>query len=187
MKIILSIFCFLLLVPSSYAEVQPSVVLQFKYAPWGFVDGDEEDFNWFSSSDDGSYYKYDMDFERSMGARIIAAPFYVAVNRSTTNIDEEIPDAIVDTISAGLGGAVLDINDYNTYLLGAVGVGKGRFKFKNPSQNDWEIFFDANAEIGFHFEESLLLGLGVDWQLFGEPGETKANYWNLYIATGFAF
>jgi hypothetical protein len=186
-KISLTIICLLLFSIHAKAEETPSVVVQLKYAPWGLIDADEEDFNYFSSSDDGSYDKYDMRFDRSIGARVIVAPFYLAVNRSTTDIDKEIPDAIVETLSAGLGGAVLDINDYNTYLIGAVGIGKGRFKFKDPNMNDWEIFFDANAEIGFHFEEHILIGLGVDWQLFGEPGETKANYWNLYLGTGFSF
>ena len=187
MKKIFSIIYFLLFCNYSHAENTPAVVVQLKYAPWGLIDADEEDFSYFGSQDDSEFQKYDMRFDRSLGARIIVAPFYLAVNRSTTDIDKEIPDAIVETISAGLGGAVLDINDYNTYLIGAVGIGKGRFKFKDPDMNDWEIFFDANAEIGFHFEEHLLIGLGVDWQLFGEPGETKANYWNLYVGTGFSF
>lgn len=187
MKQLFSFLCFVFLFQHSVAESTPTVVVQLKYAPWGLINADEEDFNYFSSSDDGNYDKYQMRFDRSIGARVIAAPLYVAANRSTTNIDADIPDAIVETLSAGLGGAVLDINDYNTYLIGAVGVGKGRFKFKDPDMNDWEIFLDANAEIGFHIEEHLLIGLGVDWQLFGEPGETKANYWNLYLGTGFSF
>lgn len=187
MKTIASIIFLLCLSNYSQAEITPSVVVQLKYAPWGLIDADEEDFSYFGSSDDSQFQKYDMHFDRSLGARIIVAPFYLAVNRSTTDIDKEIPDAIVETISAGLGGAVLDINDYNVYLIGAVGAGKGRFKFKDPNMNDWEIFFDANAEIGFHFEEHILMGVGVDWQLFGEPGETKANYWNMYVGTGFSF
>ncbi len=187
MKKLFIIICITILPYHTTAEETPSLVVQLKYAPWGLIDADEEDFSYFGASDDSQFQKYDMHFDRSLGARIIVAPFYLAVNRSTTDIDQEIPDAIVETISAGLGAAVLDINDYNAYLIGAVGIGKGRFKFKDPNMNDWEIFFDANAEIGFHFEEHLLIGIGVDWQLFGEPGETKANYWNMYVGTGFSF
>jgi hypothetical protein len=29
--------------------------------------------------------------------------------------------------------------------------------------------------------------VGVDYQLFGEPGDTKAHYWNLYVSTGITF
>ncbi|MBK8188506.1 MAG: hypothetical protein IPK77_15330 [Cellvibrio sp.] len=179
---------FLIVLPCyAKAETTPSVIVQLKYAPWGLIDADEEDFNYFSAADDGNYDKYEMSFDRSLGARLIATPFYLAINRSTTDINKDTPDAVVETFSAGFAGTVLDINDYNTYLIGAIGIGKGRFTFKDPNMNDWEMLLDGNAEIGFHLEEHLLIGLGVDWQLFGEPGETKANYWNLYLSTGFSF
>lgn len=187
MKKIFSVICFLFFCHYSLAEEIPSVVVQLKYAPWGLIDADEEDFNYFSSSDDSDFQKYDMHFDRSIGARVIIAPFYIAANRSTTNIDKEVPDAIVETLSIGMGAANMNLNDYNTYLIGALGVGKGRFKFKDPNMNDWEYFMDANAELGFDIEDHILIGLGVDWQLFGKPGETKANYWNLYLGTGFSF
>ena len=110
----------------------------------------------------------------------------MAATRSTSNLDADVPDAIVETLSVGIGGPVFDINDSNIYLIGAFGAGKGRFKFKDPDMNDWEAFFEANAEIGLKFD-FLMVGTGVDWQLFGEPGETKANYWNLYLGTGITF
>lgn len=169
------------------AEQFPSVVVQLKYAPWGFIDADEQDFNYFFSEDESLYQKFDMNFDQSIGARLIKAPYYISANRSTTNLDGDIPDAIVETVSVGLGGAVLNFNEQDTYLIGAVGLGRGRFEFKDPDMNDHEAFFDANLEYGFHLDHGLLIGIGIDWQLFGRPGETKANYWNLYLGTGISF
>lgn len=170
---------------SGQASESNPVVIQLKYAPWGVVNADEPDFSYFGSRND-NFEKYDMHFERSIGGRLIVSPFYITATRSTTNLDADIPDAIVETASVGIGGPVFDINDSNVYLIGAFGVGKGRFKFKDPDMNDWEAFFDANAEIGLKFD-FLMIGTGVDWQLFGEPGETKANYWNWYLGTGITF
>lgn len=165
-------------------ELNP-LVIQFKYAPWGLIDADEQDFNYVGDSQD-NFEKYDMHFDRSLGGRLIVTPLYVAATRSTTNLDKAVPDAIVETFSVGLGGPEFDIKGSNIYLIGAFGAGAGRFKFKDPDMNDWEAFFEANAEIGLRFD-FLLIGTGIDWQLFGEPGETKANYWNWYLGTGITF
>jgi len=158
-------------------------LIQIKYAPWGVIYAGEDDFNYFGGNT--SYQKYEMDFERSIGIRAIASPLYVAVNRSTTQIDTDIPDAIVETISGGVAGIMT--SDSHTYLIGALGVGKGRFTFKDPDMNDWEAFAEANIEMGFLIEDHLTIGVGADWQLFGKPGDTKADYLNLYLGTGVSF
>ncbi len=95
----------------------------------------------------------------------------------------------METYSVGFGGINYDPYAYDSglYLLGSVGAGIGKFKFKNPDLNDWEAMFEANGEVGLRIEENLLLGVGVDYQLFGEPGDTKAHYWNLYVSTGLTF
>lgn len=185
MRFFLSIALFFVISNAAQASEFNPVVIQLKYAPWGVINADEQDFSYFGSSSD-NFEKYDMHFERSIGGRLIVSPFYIAATRSTTNLNADIPDAIVETVSVGIGGPVFDINDSNVYLIGAFGAGKGRFKFKDPDMNDWEAFFDANAEIGLKFD-FLMIGTGVDWQLFGKPGETKANYWNLYLGTGITF
>lgn len=53
--------------------------------------------------------------------------------------------------------------------------------------NDDEMLFEANGEIGFHFNQHLLLGAGIDFQHFGEFGESKASSWTFYLATGIVF
>lgn len=160
--------------------------VQIKYSPWGIIDADEDDFDF---ANNGEYEKYDLDFERSFGARAIYEPFYIAANLYTTNVDSESPEATVDTFSIGFGGINYDAFAYNSglYLLGAVGAGRGNFKFNDSSMNDWEAFIEANAEIGLRIQSHWLVGLGAEWQHFGEPGESKANYWNLYFTTGFTF
>lgn len=161
--------------------------LQIKYSPWGVIDADEDDFDSFNA--DESYEKYDLDFERSYGFRAIYEPIYIAANRYTTSIDTHSSDARVDTYSIGLGGINYDAFAYNSglYLLGAIGLGRGNFKYRDSDMNDWEAFVEANAEIGFRIQENLLIGVGGEWQHFGEPGESKANYWNLYFTTGVVF
>jgi hypothetical protein len=184
MKKISSLLLLLLIAPinlSFAGEVYP-VILQLKYAPWGLIDADDEqDGFWL----DENFEKYDMHFERSVGARLIFSPYYVAASRSVTDLDANVPDTVVETLSGGVGGAG-SLGESNYYLLGAVGVGRGRFTFKDPDMNDWENFVEANAEIGIKID-FLMLGTGVDWQLFGSPGETKAIYWNLYVGTGISF
>jgi hypothetical protein len=185
MKKMLSIIFLVFFSNDVLAEYYPNLIVQLKYSPWGVIFSDQDDFDYFSSTPDTE--KYDMHFERSLGARVILAPFYVAANRSTTNLDQDIPDTLVETLSLGFSGTVMDVYDNDIYLTGAIGAGKCRFKFKNPDMNDWEAFFEAGAEIGFDIEDHLLIGVGVDWQLFGEPGDTKANYWNMYVGTGISF
>ena len=169
----------------TFAHNSLPVVLQLKYSPLGIIDADEDEFD----RNDRSYEKYEMDFERSLGAKLIIAPMYVSVNRNVTNLNDPIPDAIVETVAIGFGGIGYDqfASDSGLYVMGGVGVGAGRYKFKHPELNDWEALVEGNAEIGLRIQEHLLIGVGVDYQHFGEPGESKANLWNLYIGTGLTF
>jgi len=180
------IILFLLFICSnSYAQSQP-VILQIKYSPWGKIFADEEEFDYGTESE---FEKYNMRFERGLGLRAIATPYYISAQRSVTNIGAEVPDTTVETLAIGFGGILYDPSylDIGTYLIGAVGVGAGKFEFKEPSLNDWEAMFDCNAEVGFRIAEHMLMGTGIDYQLFGEPGETKAHSWTLYISTGIIF
>ncbi|QEI11615.1 hypothetical protein [Cellvibrio japonicus] len=175
-------------VPTWAQEYTPSpgaVVLQVKYAPWGFIDADEDEFALY----DNTYQKYDMHFERSIGARLIASPFYISLQENITQIDHPIPDAKVRTFSAGFAGIVHnpEIFSSNTYIIGALGLGHGSFRFKDPLKDDDEYFFEGNAEFGLQPVKHWLIGIGIDWQHFGRPGESKANYWNLYLSTGLTF
>lgn len=165
-----------------------NIVIQMKYSPWGGIDADEDDFELsFPNPDDFS--KYDMTFERSYSGRLIVEPFYISTQRSTTDLNTSTPDAEVETIAVGLAGIDYDPFESNngTYLMGGFGVGRGTFRFKDPDLNDEEFLFEANAEIGFHFAEHILLGAGIDFQHFGEFGESKAYSWTFYISTGVVF
>ncbi len=176
----------LLLITTNASANAGDFTVQIKYSPWGIIDADEDDFDF---ANDGDYEKYDLDFERSFGIRGIFEPFYFAANRYTTQVDSDSPEATVETFSVGLGGINYDAFAYNSglYLLGAIGAGRGNFTFNESSLDDWEAFIEANAEIGLRIQEHWLIGVGAEWQHFGEPGESKANYWNLYFTTGFTF
>jgi hypothetical protein len=184
MKPIAAIILLSLLSLNLQAQDWP-IALQLKYSPVGSILADEDEFDYAPNE----YAQYEMNFDRSIGAKLIIPPVYVSANRSITNLDDPIPDATVDTLALGIGLLGYDEYTYDagTYFLVSLGIGAGQFKFKEPEKNDWEAMAEANAEIGLRLQEHLLLGVGIDYQHFGEPGETKARYWNLYIGTGIVF
>ena len=185
MKLFLMVTC--LLLANNLLALDQSLVVQIKYAPWGLIDADEDEFE--DGFDDEDFEKYDMHFDRSLGGRIIVEPFYIASLENVTDIDDPVPDARVRTYSLGLAGIEsypLESNS-NVYLLGAIGLGVGHFKFKDPQKDADEALVEGNAEIGLIFHDHLMIGLGIDWQHFGEPAESKANFWNLYLGTGIRF
>ncbi len=169
---------------NSYAQYH-QVAIQLKYSPLGKIFADEDEFDY----DEPGFEKYDMSFERSFSIRAIAMPFYVSAQRSITNLNAEVPDTVVETLAIGFGGVLYDPNEVElgTYLIGSLGIGGGRFEFKNPRLNDWEAMVEGNAEIGVRIAEHILLGTGIDYQLFGEPTETKAHSWTFYMSTGLVF
>lgn len=187
MKLIITLLfiCLACIHNSSYAQYQP-VVIQIKYSPWGKIFADEDEFEYY---DDEEFEKYAMKFERGLGIRALAMPYYISAQRNITNLDAEIPDATVETLAIGSAGIMYDPYEVEVgaYLIGALGIGAGRFEFKDPDLNDWEAMVEGNAEVGFRIAEHLLIGTGIDYQHFGEPGETKAHSWTFYISTGVVF
>lgn len=184
----LSLLLLLLALSQGAKALDNNIVIQMKYSPGGGIDADEDEFE-LSFANPEDFSKYDMTFERSYSARLIVEPFYISAQRSTTDLNTSTPDAEVETLAFGLAGIDYDPFESNTgtYLMGGLGVGRGTFRFKDPHLNDEEFLFEANAEIGFHFAEHLLLGTGIDFQHFGEFGESKASSWTFYISTGIVF
>lgn len=187
MKQLIAFALIALFVNKTLAQDDSLFTLQLKYSPLGTINADEDEFD----RNDRSYEKYDMDFERSIGAKILFSyvPIYIGAQQSITNLDNSTPDVKVETLTLGFGGVVYDefASHAGAYLMGGIGVGAGQFKFKQPELNDWEALIEGNAEIGLRIQEHLLLGVGVDYQHFGEPGESKANFWNIYVGTGIIF
>jgi len=186
MKFIITVFfiCLACAHNSSYAQYQQTVI-QIKYPPWGKIFADEDEFGYTEPE----FEKYDMKFERGFGIRAITMPYYISAQRNITNLNTEIPDAKVETLAIGFSGILYDPHEVEVgnYLIGALGIGAGRFEFKNPDLNDWEAMIEGNAEVGFRIAEHLLIGTGIDYQHFGEPSETKAHSWTFYISTGVIF
>lgn len=184
MRSIIAIVLLSLFSLNTYAQQWPLIV-QLKYSPFGTINPDEDEFEYFQDN----YERYDLDFERSLGAKLILEPFYISANKSITSRDNSAAQTTVETLAIGFGGIRYDQFAYDSglYLLGSVGVGTGWFKFNDQKQSEQEAMAEANAEIGFRLQEHFLLGMGVDYQLFGSFGETKANYWNLYVSTGLTF
>lgn len=174
----------LLLFLTANARAESFNLLQVKYSPWGGIDADEDEFY-----DSDNYDHYDMSFERGYGARLILKNFYLSIQKNYTDIDQDIPDASVETISVGLAlNSKHEINDdLAGYMIFAVGAGSGHFMFKDSVMNDWESFIEMNLELGYVVANIITVGVGVDVQHFGHPGESKATYGSLYLSAGFVF
>lgn len=155
--------------------------LQLKYTPLGTINDGEE-----IEPHAVDYHPYDTNYDHTLGAKLIYDPIYIAVQRNVADLDSSTSDATLDTFSMGLAGFNYE-RLAGLYLMGGVGIGAGQFKYGEFEANEWETLLEASAEIGFRFQERFLLGMGVDYQRFGEFGDHKANYWNLYLGTGIVF
>ena len=185
MKFIMSVIVIVLASMPALAQDSP-LYLQFKYSPLGTINADDSTFEYFGDD----YQEYDMNFDRTLGAKLIFDPVYIAVQQNITNLNNSKPDVTLETISMGLAGFNYErfaYEDPNLYLMGGLGLGAGQFKFEDAEDNKWETFLEANAEVGFRLQEHFLLGMGIDYQRFGDFGDHKANYWSLYLGTGIIF
>lgn len=158
-----------------------SVYLQLKYSPLATINDADDDLNDLQPG----YQQYDINYDHTVGAKLMYNPIYIAVQHNIADLDNSGTDATLDTISMGLAGFNYE-RLAGLYLMGGLGVGAGQFKFESET-SDWETLLEANAEIGWRMQEQFLLGVGIDYQRFGEFGDHKANYWNLYLATGIVF
>ncbi len=181
MKSLIAVLLIAMASPCAFAVDLP-VILQVKYSPWGGIDADEDEFE-----TDESFSKYDMTFASSYSGRVIIGPVYVSHQHSKADINGG-GDIDVKTLAIGLAGINYDALDsqYNAYLMGGIGVGRGTFTFTNGTETE-EDMFEASAEIGIKPTEHLLLGAGVDFQHFGEFRESKASSWTFYISSGLTF
>lgn len=185
MRFLLALLPFLILCEKTFAD--PINLIQVQRSSYGGIKADEDPFPY--NGDDALYSKYDMDFERSYAVRAIYSIVYLSAQRSVTNLHTDTPDAKVETAAMGfaLAGDGEEGGNLDTYFVGAIGVGAGRFIFKEPDLNDWEAMLEVNLEGGIKIARHLLLGVGFTYQHFGEISETKAELGSIYISTGLRF
>lgn len=177
----------ILLSLSTISHADPMNLIQLQRSSYGGIDADEDNIPY--NVDDYKFEKYDMSFQRSYSMRAIYSIMYISAQRSITNLHADIPDTTVETAAIGfaLAGNAEENRYINTYCIGAIGLGAGRFIFKDPTLNDWEGMIEVSLEGGFEFSKHLLLGAGFTYQEFGEIGETKAHMGLFYISTGISF
>jgi hypothetical protein len=161
---------------------ESSLSLQLKYSPLGTINDAEDNLDYFEDD----YQPYDMNYDHTLGAKLIYDPVYLAVQHNIADLDYSTSDATLETVSMGLAGFNHERLP-GLYLMGSLGIGAGQFKFDESEKDEWETLLEASAEIGFRLQERFLLGMGIDYQRFGEFGDHKANYWNLYLSTGIVF
>lgn len=184
MKNIIKILIFFSLINYCYADQMN--LIQLKLSTLGGINADTDDFDYYS---DDRFKKYDMSFDETYSARIIYSGLFVSAKHSTTNVGAKTPDAIVESVAVGLASASDEyrLDYFNAYVIAGVGVGAGRFTFKQPYLNDWEAMVEINLEGGIELSDHLLLGVGCDYLHFGTPGETKAEQGELYMSIGLRF
>lgn len=173
---------FITIVSSSALALDLPVVLQVKYSPWGGIDADEDQID-----TDENFSQYDMTFDNSYSGRVLIGPVYISHQKSNADIKGG-GEVEVKTVAIGLAGINYDALDsqYNAYLMGGIGIGRGTFRFNNSTETE-EDMFEASAEIGIKPAKNLMLGAGVDFQHFGEFRESKASSWTFYISSGISF
>lgn len=159
------------------------LVLQLKYSPWGGINADEDEFD-----TDDEFHHYDMTFDNSYGGRLLMGPVYISHHRSTAEI-EGGEEAEVRTIAIGVAGINYDVyaSHSGTYLMGGLGIGRGTFIFAKGSDQEQDAMFEASGEAGLRLDDHLLIGTGLDYQHFGEFGESKGSSWTFYISTSLIF
>ena len=156
--------------------------LQIKYSPLATVNDGEEN----ADKSENEYQRYDINYDHTLGAKLIYDPVYISVQHNIAKLNNSTSDATLETFSMGFAGFNYE-RLAGLYLMGSLGVGAGKFKLDDSDANKWETLLEAGAEIGIRAQDRILLGMGVDYQRFGEFGDHKANYWNLYLATGIVF
>lgn len=181
MKFIMTAIMLVLTSMPVVAQHSP-LYLQLKYSPLGTINDGEDTVDYV----EGDYQPYDMNYEHTLGAKLLYDPVYLAVQQNIAAVDNSAADATLDTISMGLAGFNYE-RLAGLYLMGSMGVGAGQFKYEQYATHEWETLLEASAEVGFHLQEHFLLGMGIDYQRFGDFGDHQANYWNLYLATGIVF
>jgi|GEM_PF-3722013 len=181
MQFIMTIIVLVLASISALAQESP-LYLQLKYSPLGTINDSDDGADYL----EGDYQQYDVNYDHTLGAKLIFDPIYIAVQHNIAKRDNALSDATLETISMGLAGFNYE-RLAGLYLMGGVGVGAGQFTLEEAETNEWEILLEGNAEIGFRLQERFLLGMGIDYQRFGDFGDHKANYWSLYLGTGIVF
>ncbi|HSC69267.1 MAG TPA: hypothetical protein VLC79_16360 [Cellvibrio sp.] len=175
---------FVMLVSAQSLALDFPLIVQIKYSPWGGINADEDEFD-----TDDEFEHYDMTFDNSYGGRILMGPVYISHHRSNADI-EGGKEAEVRTIAIGVAGISYDVyqSQSGTYLMGGLGIGRGTFIFdKEDGEKEQDAMFEANAEAGLRIDEHLLIGAGLDFQHFGEFGESKGSAWTFYISSGLVF
>lgn len=178
MKFIITIIFSALVCVPAFAQDSP-LYLQLKYSPLATINDSDDDL------EDLDYNQYDINYDHTFGAKLMYNPVYIAVQHNIADLDNAATDTTLDTISMGLAGFNYERLP-GLYLMGGLGVGAGQFTL-GDYESDWETLLEASAEVGWRLQEKFLFGVGIDYQRFGEFGDHKANYWNLYLGTGIVF
>lgn len=185
MRFFLALLPLLLLCDKTFAD--PINLIQVQRSAYGGIHADQDQYPY--NGNDAAFSKYDMDLERSYAVRALYSILYLSAQRNLTNVRSDTPDTLVET--AAIGFTLTDEGEegdyFDTYFIGAIGLGAGKFSFKQPALNGWEAMLEVNLEGGFSIARYLLLGAGFTYQRFGEIGETKAELGSIYISTGIRF
>jgi len=162
----------------------PTQAIQLKYSPIGEINADYYDASQIPQPTD----KYQQSLQPHAGLRWMYDPFYLSLSSADAE-DPALTGAHINTFALGLSGIRFGTfeSNPNAYLLGAIGLGAGKFTYTDPALDDWEAMFEASAEMGLLIGRHWLIGSGADYQAFGDLGDSKATGWRFYFSSGWLF
>lgn len=189
MKALLTVFALSLtaMAAEAYSDKQPNV-LQMHYSPigraWG--DSDEEFFQ-----DETTYEHFNLTFDKAFAGRFILNNKYISYSQHYGHPYESPTNPENVSFTSLSAGVALNLTflepEYDKYFISNFGLGTGTFYFNDTDAYDHEFFAEAGAEFGVKPLPHLLTGVGFNFKLFGYPGQTTAQYLDIYLSVSVIF
>ena len=172
-KIGLALLMFGSLLGGAHAKDSGSLVLIAGYSDHGRISADIDE----DEVDPDKYAEYALDVERVRSIRVVLPKYYLYAHYTSMDAVDEQGRKYNNRFNSIAFGFAHEVQAYLTdsmrwYMLLDGGGGAARFNFDNPRSR---VMGEVGAEVGLLFFRRMSVGLGIDYQLIGYPGETIAE------------
>tara|TARA_R110002073_G_scaffold293075_1_gene458505 strand:+ start:61164 stop:61727 length:564 start_codon:yes stop_codon:yes gene_type:complete len=157
----------------AHAKDSGSLVLISGYSDHGRISADIDE----DEVDPDKYTEYSLDIERVRSIRVVLPKYYLYAHYTSMDAVDEQGRKYNNRFNSIAFGFAYEMQEYLTgsvhwYMLLDGGGGAARFNFDNPRSR---AMGEVGAEVGLLFFRRFSVGLGIDYQLIGYPGETIAE------------
>lgn len=188
MKLILALMLTFATIACQANSIKRPNVLQIHYSPIGWAWGDSDD-EFFQ--DETTYEHFNLTFNEAFTGRLILNNKYISYSQHYGFPDDSLTEEKQVTVESLSAGVALNLTflepEYNKYLIANFGLGTSNFHFHDQDIYDQEFFAEVGAEFGVKLIPNVLVGAGFSQKLFGYPGQTKADWLELYLSASVAF